>query len=137
MLRHFHDVRKGPHSHLLSGGGALLQHTGRRLRVFSVFYEAAHNIWQVLKPHEEDQSALLPGQRAVIENGRPVFMAAFMAGDHMEGRSVIPVGHRNPAVSRYRIRGRDARHHHEIHAGSPQLLPFLTAAPENVRVAAF
>ncbi len=135
-LHHLHNGIQGSHRHLLSRGGSLLQNARRRLRVLTVFYEILYDVRQIFKPHKEDKRSLFLGQRAVVQYCGSVFVTALMAGDHMERRSIIPVSHRNPAVSRNGIGGRYARHHHKFHARGAQFLSFLATSPENVWVAA-
>ena len=134
---YIYNIIQGSHSRLLSGRGSLLENADRRCRVFAILNQGTHDVGQVLKSHQKDQGALLLGQGGVIQHGLPILVISFMTGNHMEGGGIIPVGHRNAAVGRYRVGGRDSRNHFKIQARSFKLLAFLPAPAKDIGVAAF
>ena len=54
----------------------------------------------------------------------------------MERRSVVPVGHRNPGISRHCNRGRNSRYHFKINSFFCKKLQFLSSPSEHKRIPA-
>ena len=134
-FRLFGNIFQSPCHHPLERRRPRLYHGCRSLRIFAVLYQLRRDIGQIFKPHQENQRTFFFRQSTVIQR-RILLVLPLMSGDHVKGRSIIPVRHRNSRISRSAVAGRYSRHNLKFDPGILKLLGFFSSSSEDKRIPA-